>query len=215
MEPSDTFVIARQGWKYIGASAALFIVSVLLHWDFMQFAGLVGVLLFGYLFRNPERIVPYYQDHSIVAVADGRVRSIETVEQCPFLEGPCYRVEIVSGIFNIALLRMPFEGVISKKELRRGSRLSALSPLAAKLNERAVLEFQSAAGHRCCVMHQLDRSVDALSVDAGVEQKLHQGGRYGLMLRGTHQLYLPLQSRVALKVGDEVRAGESLVGYFS
>lgn len=215
MEQSDTFIIAKEGWKFIGGTTAAFVLFILLDLDLLQFIAFIAVALLIYIYRNPERITPYYQEHSIVAVADGRVRSIETVESCPFLEGPCYKVEIVSGIFDTALLRTPFEGVVRHLDLRRGSRLSSLRPLALKLNERALLCFEAADGQYCAVEHMLDPSIDAISVHAHHEQKLAQGSRYGLMLRGTHTLYLPTESRVAVNVGDEVRAGESLIGYFS
>lgn len=215
MEQSDTFIIAKEGWKFVGGAFAAFIVFILLDLDLLQFIAFAASIVFAYIYRNPERITPYYQEHSIVSVADGRVRAIETVESCPFMEGPCYKVEVVSGIFDTSLLRMPFEGVVRHLELRRGSRLSSLRPLALKLNERALLCFETSDGQKCAVEHMLDQSIDAISLHTRHEQKLPQGGRYGLMVRGTHTLYLPTESRVAVKVGDELRAGESLIGYFS
>lgn len=215
MEQSDTFIIAKEGWKFIGGAIGAFVLFILLNFDLLQFIAFVAAAVFVYIYRNPERITPYYQEHSIVSVADGRIRSIETVETCPFLEGPCYKVEIVSGMFDTALLRMPFEGVVRHVDLRRGSRLSSLRPLALKLNERALLYFEASNGQSCAVEHMLDQSIDSISLHAHHERKLPQGSRYGLMVRGTHTLYLPTQSRVAVKVGDEVRAGESLLGYFS
>jgi hypothetical protein len=88
-------------------------------------------------------------------------------------------------------------------------------PLAHSLNERALVCFNDTTGASCIVEHMLDQSIDAISLHSRKGQKLPQGGRYGLMVRGTHTIYLPTQSRVAVKVGEEVRAGESLIGYFS
>ncbi len=215
MEQSDTFIIAKEGWKFLIGSIAAFVIFIILDWDFLQLLSLVAAILFAYVYRNPERIVPYYQENSIVSVADGRVRSIETVESCPMLEGPCYKVEIVSGFFDTSLLRMPYDAEITEIDLRRGSRLSAVSSLAAQLNEQARLFFKNEAGHSCVVEHMLDQSIDALSLHGTHGRNAPQGSRYGLMLRGTHSIYLPAKSRVALKVGDEVRAGETLVGYFA
>jgi phosphatidylserine decarboxylase len=215
MEQSDTFIIAKEGWKFLLGSIGAFILFILIEMSLLQFVAFAATIAIVYIYRNPERIVPYYQEHSIVAVADGRVRSIETVDSCPMLEGPCYKVEIVSGMFDTSLLRMPFEATAVSAELRRGSRLSTLQPLAGTLNERAQLRFDDASGQSCVVEHMLDQSMDALSLHIHDGHKLPQGSRYGLMVRGTHTLYLPTESRVAVKVGEEVRAGESLIGYFS
>ncbi|MDX1296413.1 MAG: phosphatidylserine decarboxylase [Sulfurimonadaceae bacterium] len=215
MEQSDTFIIAKEGWKFLLGSIGAFILFILIDMSLLQFVAFGAIIAFVYIYRNPERIVPYYQDHSIVAVADGRVRSIETVDNCPMLDGPCYKVEIVSGMFDTSLLRAPFEATAATVELFRGTRLPVMQPLASSLNERAVVRFDDAQGESCIVEHMLDQSIDALSLNVRETHKLPQGGRYGLMVRGTHTLYLPTESRVAVKVGEEVRAGESLIGYFS
>ena len=215
MEQSDTFIIAKEGWKFLFGAIAAFVVFIILGWGLLQLIALVAAVVFAYVYRNPERIVPYYQEKSIVSVADGRVRSIETVESCPMLDGPCYKVEIVSGFFDTSLLRMPYDAEIKTIELRRGSRLAAVSPLAAQLNEQALVRFENEAGHSCVVEHMLEQSIDALSLHGTHGRNAPQGSRYGLMLRGVHAIYLPAKSRVAIKVGDEMRAGETLVGYFA
>jgi phosphatidylserine decarboxylase len=215
MEQSDTFIVAKEAWKYLAAAAGAYVVFLMADLELFQFATFAGVLALLYIYRNPERIVPYYQESSIVSVADGRVVSIETVDDCPMIQGPCYRVDITSSTFDASLLRMPFEAVVRHLHLRRGSRLSIHKPLARKLNEKAVLFFEDEKGQQCVVEHILDKSIDALSLHARHEQRLPQGSRYGLMVKGNHTLYFPAESRVAVKVGDEVRAGETLLGYFS
>lgn len=219
METSDTFIVAREGWKYLAAALGAYVLFMMADLELLQFIALAGALLLLYIYRNPERVVPYFQEGSIVSVADGRVTSIETVDGCPAgcstVEGPCYRVEIRSSTFDTALLRAPFEAAVRHLELRRGSRLALRGPLAQKLNEKGVLLFEDAKGQRCVVEHMLDRSIDALSFHLHREQHFGQGSRYGLMVAGNHTLYLPAESRVAVKVGDEVRAGETLIGYFS
>lgn len=215
MEQSDTFIVAKEGWKYLAAVAAAYVVFLMADAELPQFIAFAAFAVLLYIYRNPERIVPYYQESSIVSVADGRVISIETVEECPVMEGPCYKVEIASSTFDTALLRMPFAAVVRYLHLRRGSRLSVHKPLAQKLNEKALLFFEDEKGQQCVVEHLLDTSIDALSLHIRHEQRLPQGSRYGLMVKGSHTLYLPTRSRVAVKIGDEVRAGETLLGYFS
>ena len=215
MEQSDTFIVAREAWKFLMAALAAYIVFLLTDLELLQFAAFAAAAVTIYIYRNPERIVPYYQNGSIVAFADGRVAAIETVDGCSAFEGPCYRVDIVSSAFDVSLLRAPFEAVVRRLKVRRGSRLSSHSALARKLNETALVQFEDEKGQRCAIEHMLDTSIDALSLHVHHEQRLMQGSRYGLLVRGRHSLYLPAASRVAVKVGDEVRAGQTLIGYFS
>jgi hypothetical protein len=49
----------------------------------------------------------------------------------------------------------------------------------------------------------------------GVEGDVTQNQRYGFMVRGTTSVYLPSNSRVAIKEGMFLSAGESVIGFFS
>ena len=215
MSQSNTFIVAEEGWACLVLLLGIFAFFTLIDAELLQllsFAAFIGAV---YLYRNPERAVPYYQPNSIVAVSDGTVTSIETVEATENDDTPCYKIEIDSGYKDAALLRAPFESHVEHIDIRRGSRLSVSKPLAAKLNEKAVIRFVDGAGNRVTAEHLLVQSLDVISLRAHVEQRVIQGGRYGLLLKGKHTLYLPARSRVAVKVGDNVRAGESLIGYFS
>ncbi len=44
---------------------------------------------------------------------------------------------------------------------------------------------------------------------------LKSAQRFGLLVEGDIELYLPLDSRVKVAVGDEVKSGESVLGYFA
>jgi len=64
-------------------------------------------------------------------------------------------------------------------------------------------------------VHRLKQSFDSIHIDAFVNQTRLQGGRYGVMLNGVTTLYLPLNFRLNVNVGNQVKASETLVGYFS
>jgi hypothetical protein len=49
----------------------------------------------------------------------------------------------------------------------------------------------------------------------GIEGEISQNERYGYMLNGVSSIYLPSNSRVAIKEGMKLRAGESIIGFFS
>ncbi|MEA3373016.1 MAG: hypothetical protein U9Q62_04920 [Campylobacterota bacterium] len=216
MMRSNTFIIAREGWKYLGALLGLLILCILFDADILEFLTFVALLAVAYVYRNLERVVPYYQESSIVAVADGRIEGVETIDECPLMDGgPCYKLTISSSCLDSSLLRAPMDSHLSYKEVRRGNRLSHTKLLAASLNEKALLKFTGSSENSVVVDHLLEQSIDELSLYLQQDNKVNQGNRYGLMLKGMHTIYLPENSRVAIKVGDRVRAGETLLGYFA
>jgi len=216
MNQNNTFIVAKEGWNYLGVVGALFVLFALFDCDFMQLVTLTLFVALAWVYRNPERMVPYYQEHSIVSVCDGTVTAIESLDECEFCEGPGFKIEITSGYIDASVLRTPFESEAGSILYRHGSRLSRFNPLSEKLNENVQLKFTSAsAGESVMVRHMLEQSFDSLRVNALEGQKLKQGQRYGAMVKGVTWLYLPANSRVALNIGDTVRAGETLVGYFS
>jgi len=212
---NDTFILARQGWKPVGISLAVLGVFSVIEVDLFQLLAVLAAALFAWVFRNPERITPYFQSGSIVSPVDGTVRSIETVEKCDVCDAPCYRIEISSAYFDTSILRVPFESNVTVRTLRRGARLPAFSPLAKELNEKVSVAFEGGNGQRMIGEHQLDMTGFGVDVTASGEHASKQGSRYGTMVKGTSTLYLPANSRINLHVGETVRAGETLVGYFT
>ena len=143
MNRSDAFIVAREGWAYLAAMFGLLVVFSLLDADILPFLSFTGFAIIAYMYRNPERIVPYYQENSIISPVDGRVVSVETVNACRELEEPCYKIVIRSGCLDAALLRAPFASEVIQTQMRHGSRLSAASPKAGALNEKAVVSFSN------------------------------------------------------------------------
>lgn len=214
MKQADTFIIATPAWRFIAVFAVIFIVLEMIDAEFLAFISFVAMILVAVVYRNPERIPPFFQANSIVSVCDGKVISIESIENSPMGDAPCYELVIESGYMDASILRVPFESAISGFELKRGTRLSRHSANFSLLNEKARLAFCDTNDNVMYVQHQLEQSFDNLNINVKHEQHLTQGSRYGSMVKGITTLYLPASSRLAVNRGTRVRAGETLIGYF-
>jgi len=212
MNYRDTFIISRDGLKCIAAAAALMLFFMAIDADLLSF--LSGLLLLAtvWAFRNPERAVPYFQEDSIVSVADGVIKSIETIEDEKGESS--YKIVIKSGFFDTSVLRVPFSCEASEVEFLYGARLNLLSPLSERLNEQCRIVFGKGK-KQVRVMHRLQLSSVGIKNHLNEKSPVIQGMRYGLMVNGKTTLTLPANSRVAVKVGENVRAGETLIGFFS
>jgi phosphatidylserine decarboxylase len=203
--------IAKEGVRYVVCAIALLVVFGILDFDFLESIAFFALIFFLFVFRNPEREIPSFQYDSVVAPADGTVKSIEELED----EVYAYKVEIDSNYFNVALLRAPIKSSVADVKLFRGAMLSKSSPLHVELNERAELSFKDSNDNTLKIVHRLKKSFKTIDIDLLKAQNVNQGSRYGLMLNGTTTLYLPKNFRLNVSVGAEVNAGESLVGYFT
>jgi phosphatidylserine decarboxylase len=206
---SNLFPIAKEGWNWVVGAVITFLVALFLDFDFLEFLSFLATLFFLFVFRNPEREYLLYQEESVVASVDGTVASIEEIA-----EG--YKVVIEGSYFNVSLLRAPFSATLEDITIKRGARLSSLSPLSQDLNEQAELLFSDKKSlNKIKIVHMLKQSFAPIAIDVAENQSMTQGSRYGLMVNGTTTLYLPTNFRLNVSVGSELVASETLVGYFT
>lgn len=209
---NDTFIIAKDGFKCITASVALMLFLMVIDADFLTFLSFLLVIATFWIYRNPERVAPYLQEESIVSVADGVIKSIETIEAEDGID--LYKIVIKTGFLDTSILRVPFACNVQESETVHGARLSCSNPLSSQINEQSHIIFGK--GEK---MVSVTHTVHLASV--GIKNRLHsntpvlQGMRYGLMVKGESTVTLPANSRIAVKAGQKVRAGETLLGFFS
>jgi len=203
--------VAKEGLPYVVYGIIAILVFSLLDFEFFAFLTGVAILFIIYVFRNPERELMNYENNSVVAVCDGVVKSIEAVEGKEY----AYKIEIESSYLNISLLRAPFHAHVESLKVTKGTRASSQSKLFKDLNENSTIIFRNDSNNSVKVVHRVKQSFAPLFVDLIPEQSLQQTARYGLMVTGVTTLYLPANFRVNVKVGNELKASETLVGYFS
>ena len=203
--------IAKEGMKYIFCSFGFFILFGFLDFEFLQFFTFLSFVFFIYVFRNPEREIPSFQDASVVAPADGIISSIEELKD----EEYAYKVVIDSSFFNVALLRTPIVAKVEEVEILRGANLSKYHPLHVEINENATVIFKDIKENTLKVTHRLKQGFKPLDINIIKSQNLNQGSRYGVMINGITTLYLPKNFRLNVSKGAEVNASQTLIGYFT
>ena len=203
--------IAKEGLNYIFYSIGFFLIFGFLDFDFLQFFSFLAIIFFIFVFRNPERDMPSFQDASVVAPSDGVISSIQELKDDEY----GYKIEIDGGFFDVSLLRVPLVSTLEKVEVLRGARISKFSTLHVDINENATLVFKDKNENTLKVTHRLKQSFKPLDIEIIKSQNLNQGARYGVMVNGITTLYLPKNFRLNISVGTEVRASETLIGYFT
>ncbi|MBR1871064.1 MAG: phosphatidylserine decarboxylase [Kiritimatiellae bacterium] len=174
-----------------------------------------GVFLF---FRNPERYPPE-DENAILSPADGRVCLVQEVplpEELGEDQAKKYwRVSVFMSVFNVHVNRMPTAGEIVKKVYVPGKFLNASLDKASKDNERCNYLVKAANGAIYGVTQIAGLVARRIVpfVDEGA--KLERAERFGLIRFGSRlDVYLPEGVKPAVRIGQIMVAGETVLGRF-
>ena len=205
-EKGNYTFVSRLGWVYALGAAALAVIANLLFniWLAIPFWLVSGVSL--YLFRDPHREIPSLP-LAIVSPADGVIVSVEDTED-PYIKRPAICITVQMSFWGTYITRSPTEGKVIERWFRapheqKDSTTSAASyGLWIQTDEEDDLVL---------VMNRHSNfSVPRCYVQSG--ERIGQGQRCGLIRFGTDlQLYVPVNCKIGVKAGDEVRAGEDVL----
>jgi phosphatidylserine decarboxylase len=209
---NDTFILSKRGWLLATVIAALFLFFTTTGLHLFQFISGGALLAILAVFRNPERNTLENEQGAIISSVDGVILSIE---ETLVEDKKMTKVTVLNSLWDVSMLRAPFDGIVEGFKIRHGVSLPLYNPLADTLNEKAVISFRTSKGDELFIEHLSEQSCFPLQVELDKNQKLKEGMRYGFLAKGRSALYLPEGSVVAVKVGSTVRAGESLIGYLA
>jgi len=198
------FRIAREGWPFIGVPLALGLVAIGLGWPFLAIPLLALAAFSTWFFRDPERPVPA-DPALVVAPADGKVVEVER------LPDGRLRLAIFLSIFDVHVNRSPVAGRVVRVEHTPGRFLAAWKPETRDVNERneVVLETERGPVRVLQVAGLVARRIVCRTTPG---EPLGKGERFGMIRFGSRtELTLPPGARPAVRVGDTVRGGASVV----
>jgi len=160
-----------------------------------------------YFFRNPDRKIPM-EPGVVVSPADGRVVVVKDEENAG---RPGKRVSIFLAIWNVHVNRSPAAGTITRLEYKPGKFLAAWAEKASLENEQNV--FTLASEHGEIVFKQIAGWVARRVVSWKKSgETVGRGELVGLVRFGSRvDLWLPAGAEIAVKVGDNVKGGSSVI----
>jgi len=208
------FPIATAGYPLIFAAAFATGVLALLQLRALALLGLAVTFFIAYFFRDPDRVVPV-SDGALVSPADGRVVIAGKVDHTPFYDGPCQKVSIFMSVFNVHVNRIPHDGLVEKIAYHPGKFVNASFDKASEDNERNAVYMITDQGHRFCVVQIAGLIARRIICHIQAGETVQRGRRFGLICFGSRlDVYLPIEATLNVTVGDRVKAGTSIVGYF-
>lgn len=208
--------VAKPGYPFIALAGGLTLVFWLLNWGLPATLSLVVTALLLNFFRNPHRDVPASDLAAIVSPADGKVILTDVVQEAEFLGASARRVAIFMNVFDVHVNRAPVAGRVVASRHRDGQFLAANKPGADRVNEQQAMVWETPAGHRVLTV-QIAGLLARRIVPAVKEgDVLAKGAPFGMICFGSRvDLYLPQDCAIIARVGDRVKAGESILARWS
>jgi phosphatidylserine decarboxylase len=200
---------APEGYPFIGGFAALTTVTAF----FTMWGAILPLLLtlfMFYFFRDPERVIPAEKD-IFVAPADGRVILIRDMFESKYLNADAKQISIFMSPANVHVNRAPCEGRVKKVVHNEGSYFAAYRDEASVRNENIELVLETEYGD--VLVRQVAGFIARRAVCRKKEgDALRRGERYGMIKFSSRlDIYLPKNVKIRVKVGDRVKAGETII----
>ena len=212
--------IHREGYKYIAIATILWVgiyfLVDLLHIGWLTaFISFICFLLWFWIvafFRLPFRNMLHGED-KIICPADGKVVVIEEAIETEYFKDKRLQVSIFMSPVNVHVNRNPVSGLIKYFKYHPGKYLVAWHPKSSTENERTTIVIGNDNGD--ILMRQIAGALArriCYYIKEGDEVK--QNEEYGFIRFGSRvDLYLPLGSKVDVKIGDVVKGGVTLLAH--
>ena len=200
-------LLAREGWPYLGAAV---VTALSCHWlDLLPVALLAwlaaGLVLF--LFRDPPRRVPPLP-LAVVSPLDARVEEV-TPDHDPFIVRDGIRVSLRIAPMGVFSVRSPIEGKVVRQWYPNEENAVRLRSDSGPVYAQWIRSDEGDEVVMALETNILARRPYCLSQSG---ERIGQGERCGYLPVGSRiDVFLPENCRVAVKRGDRVVSGVSVL----
>jgi phosphatidylserine decarboxylase len=172
-------------------------------------------------FRDPERTPPT-GENLVLSPADGWLLPVVMALPPPELglgSEPRLRLSVFMTIFNVHVNRIPCDGIVTALAYRPGKFFNASFDKASVDNERMSIRMQAKipGGETMELVVVQIAGLIARRIQCGLQegQNVCRGDRFGIIRFGSRlEVFLPPGSRVVVRAGQAVRAGETILAEF-
>jgi phosphatidylserine decarboxylase len=207
--------VAREGLPFLIPSALLALLFAGLGWGILTGVAILLTLFIVFFFRNPERRIPD-DKNAILSPADGTIIHLGQCEEERFLKEKALKVSIFMSVFDVHLNRAPVSGTLIAENYNRGRFFVASADKASLLNEQKALVLETEDRFKVLLVQIAGFIARRIVCYPRAGDRLKQGEIFGLIRFGSRvDLYLPPTVKPNVRVGERVKGGESIIGYWT
>ena len=199
---------------------------------FVLLITLISIVFLLNFYRDPKRAIP--EGNNIVSPADGRVISIidTSDEEIKINKGflgkirtlakdvadECYVVSIFMSPFDAHINRAPIDGIVKSARHEKGHFYKAYDLKKSFENEKNEIVIEDKKNKIKVKVIQIAGFL-ARRIICYVKpgEKVNKGGKVGMIALGSQATFIMPKNKVklAVKKGDKVKAGSSIISYIS
>jgi len=169
-----------------------------------------------YFFRDPDPLPPTGPG-LVIAPGHGKVDTIDTTTEAEFMGGECRRISIFLSVFDVHVQNAPVTGRVAFFKHTPGQYLNAMRADCAKFNENVLVGIESVDPREAKVGLRLIAGLIARRIVPFIAQNdpVLRGERISLIQFGSRvDVYLPMNTKVKVQLGDRVVGGLTVLAAF-
>ena len=214
-------LLHKEGKATIITSFILFFVVNAAAWYFLPKVGaqiitvvtLIPLCMAINFYRRPARS-KVRMEGAIVAPCDGTVVTIEEVYEPEVLKTQVLQVSIFMSPFNVHINWFPVGGEIEYYRHHNGNKSAAYLPKSSTDNERSSVVIRTNAGQRVLVRQVAGAMARRVVTYAKEGQVVSQSDEMGFIKLGSRvDLYLPLGTKIDVKLKDATTGSQTILGW--
>lgn len=206
--------IAAEGVTMASAVLAAGVLALVLGWPGAGTVAILCGLAIAAFFRDPERSPAVASERLVLSGADG---TVSDVAEMPLPDGATgeryHRVSVFMSPLNVHVNRAPVGGEIMSVRHTAGAFHAAFRDYASEQNERNLIVMSDTRGRQHAMVQIAGYLARRIVCRLHPHDTVRCGERIGLIMFGSRvDHFIPPDYRVVVKLGEKVRAGESIIG---
>tara|TARA_B100000925_G_scaffold262641_1_gene220070 strand:- start:1443 stop:1967 length:525 start_codon:yes stop_codon:yes gene_type:complete len=166
-------------------------------------------------FRIPKR-QNTYEPEEITCPADGKVVVIEETTETEYFKDKRIQVSIFMSPLNVHANYYPIKGTLPFVKYHPGKFLVAWHPKSSTDNERTTIVVKNEDGKEILIRQIAGAVARRICYYGQANDKVEQAGELGFIKFGSRvDLFLPLETKINVKLGQNVQAKLTSIGFLS
>lgn len=148
----------------------------------------------------------------VSAPADGKIVIVEEVEEPEYFKGKRIQVSVFMSFFNVHVNWYPISGEVVHYKYHPGKYVAAFYPKSSEKNERTTIVIRNENGTEVLTRQIAGLFARRVVCYAEKGKKVEAGRQEGFIKFGSRaDIFLPLNAKLNVKVGDKVTGSESII----
>lgn len=210
----------KEGFNIITITSILLVAGIIIADNFLetflfqkiaQISLIVLFLVVLHFFRNPKRNTVLNENH-IIAPVDGKVIAIEEVYESEYFKDQRLQISFYTSPINVHVTRYGVSGIIKYCKHHSERQAATERPKTATEHKRTTIVIDSKKMGEV-MYRQIAGIFTKRIVNYAIEgNAVLQGEDSGFIKFGSRvDLFLPLHTKISIKIGDKVKGGEQIV----